>query len=267
MKKALAFLLICSLSLIGAETKEKTLEELEAENKALEMQLKNEKLKKEIEDTKNGKSEEKKELSAEEKKAEALKLLQEAFKEPTKDEKRSGTLWGFGIGGMAVTTGVTTYTTNRICYGYYCYNEKVSQTEDTNDVLFLLNSQLGGMTMWNRHFGVQYYTNLDVGFAFDFSKASMVATFNSDAIMNAYNSDSFGFGFLAGLGVGARMDYATGGLWSYGFDMRANLGIRAIFGSRHALDFMLAIPFTSTYDLSNLKENVSFSVRLTLGRF
>lgn len=121
--------------------------------------------------------------------------------------------------------------------------------------------------MWNRHFGVQYYTNLDVGFAFDFSKASMVATFNSDAILNAYNSDSFRFGFLAGLGVGARMDYATGRLWTYGFDMRANLGIRAIFGSRHALDFMLAIPFTSTYDLSNLKENVSFSVRLTLGRF
>lgn len=265
MKKALAFLLICSLSLIGAETKEKTLEELEAENKALEMQLKNERLKKEIEDTKNGKSEEKKELSAEEKKAEALKLLQEAFKEPTKDEKRSGTLWGFGIGGMAVTTGTDTLICQRSLWGYCA--SYTTQTEETNDVLFLLNSQLGGMTMWNRHFGVQYYTNLDVGFAFDFSKASMVATFNSDAIMNAYNSDSFGFGFLAGLGVGARMDYATGGLWTYGFDMRANLGIRAIFGSRHALDFMLAIPFTSTYDLSNLKENVSFSVRLTLGRF
>ena len=265
MKKAIAFLLLCSLSLIGAETKEKTLEELEAENKALEMQLKNEKLKKELEDTKNGKGEEKKELSAEEKKAEALKLLQEAFKEPTKDEKRSGTLWGFGIGGMAVTTGTNTLVCQNNLWGL-C-TSYTTQTEETNDILLLINSQLGGMTMWNRHFGVQYYTNLDVGFAFDFSKASMVATFNSDAILNAYNSDSFGFGFLAGLGAGVRMDYATGGLWTYGFDMRANLGMRAIFGSRHALDFMLAIPFTSTYDLSNLKENVSFSVRLTLGRF
>lgn len=95
----------------------------------------------------------------------------------------------------------------------------------------------------------------------------MIATFNSDAIMNAYNSDSFGFGFLAGLGVDVRTDYATGGIWSYGFDMRANLGIRAIFGSRHALDFMLAIPFTSTYDTSNLKENVSFSVKINTGSF
>lgn len=90
MKKALAFLLICSISLFGAETKEKSLEELEAENKALEMQLKNEKLKKEIEETKNGKNDE---MTDEEKKAAAIEVLKEAFKEPTKDEKRSGRLW------------------------------------------------------------------------------------------------------------------------------------------------------------------------------
>lgn len=240
MKKAIAFLLLCSLSLIGTETKEKTLEELEDSKK-----------------------------SDEEKRAEAIQqakdIVAELTKEPSKDEKRSGRLWGFGIGGMAITTGTNT----RVCktsYLGYCASY-TTQKEETNDVLFLINGQLGGMTMWNRYFGVQYYSNVDTAFSFDFTKFSFVATFNSDAIMNVYNSDSFGFGFLAGLGVGARTDYATGGIWAYGFDMRANLGVRAIFGSRHALDFMLTIPFVSTYDTSNLKENVSFSVRLTLGRF
>lgn len=264
MKKAIAFLLICSLSLIGAETKEKTLEELEAENKMLEMQLKNEKLKKEIEDAKK---------TDEQKKAEAIQqakdIVAELTKEPSKDEKRSGRLWGIGIGGMAVTTSSTVYTPITSCsiYPYRCTTTNSKSQQESNDVLFLINTQLGGMTMWNRHFGVQYYSNLDTAFAFDFSKFSFIATFNSDAILNAYNSDSFGFGFLAGLGAGVRMDYATGGIWAYDFDMRANLGIRAIFGSRHALDFMLAIPFISTYDTSNLKENVSFSIRYTMGRF
>lgn len=262
MKKALAFLLICSISLFGAETKKKSLEELEAENKLLEMQLKNEKLKKELEDTKSGKSEE---LSAEEKKAAAIELLKEAFKEPTKDEKRSGTLWGIGIGGMAITTGESVQTCTSYFYGY-C-TDPIWTKQETDDVLFVINSQLGGMTMWNRYFGIQYYSNFDVAFAFDFSKASILATFNTDAIMNAYNSDSFGFGFLAGLGLGGRMDHATGGLWAYDFDMRANLGVRMIFGSHHALDFMLAIPFVDTYATSNLKEKVTFSARLTLGRF
>lgn len=169
---------------------------------------------------------------------------------------------------MAVTTKSTVYSYPKTYYPGIGYITRKTQTEqETDDVLFLINSQLGGMTMWNRHFGVQYYSNLDVGFAFDFSKVSTIATFNTDAIMNAYNSDSFGFGFLAGLGLGARMDYSTGGIWAYGFDMRANLGVRMIFGSSHALDFMLAIPFVDTYTTSKLKENVSFSARLTLGRF
>lgn len=29
-------------------------------------------------------------------------------------------------------------------------------------------------------------------------------TFNADAILNAYNSDSFGVGFLVGLGLGVK---------------------------------------------------------------
>lgn len=173
---------------------------------------------------------------------------------------------GIGIGGMAVTTGENVKTCAN--YGYFGSCTRYTNTkQDTDDTLFLINSQLGGMTMWNRYFGIQYYSNLDVGFAFDFSKVSTIATFNTDAIMNAYNSDSFGFGFLAGLGLGVRMDYATGGIWAYDFDMRANLGVRMILGSRHAIDFMLAIPFVDTYATSNLKEKVTFSARLTLGRF
>lgn len=130
-----------------------------------------------------------------------------------------------------------------------------------------MDTQLGGMTMWNRYFGIQYYASADLAFNFDFTAYSFFATFNTDAILNAYNSDAFGFGFIAGLGLGGRIDYAHGGIFTYGFDARANLGVRMIFGSSHALDFVVTIPFVDTYATSNLKENVSFSARLTLGTF
>lgn len=256
MKKALCAVAMLSLSLWGAEAQDKSLEDLEKENKLLEMKLKNEKLKKEIEDTQK---------SDEEKKAEAIatakQIVEELTKKPSKDEKRSGRIWGFGVGGMDITSNkwTGTYTGSYI-------NPKPVYSEE-NELLFLIDTQLGGMTMWNRYFGVQYYANVDLAFNFDFTAYSFVTTFNTDAILNAYNSDSFGFGFLAGLGLGARIDYASGGVFAYDVDARANLGVRMIFGSSHALDFMIRIPFVDTYATSNLKENVSFSARLTLGTF
>lgn len=262
MKKALAFLLICSLSLIGAETKEKTLEELEAENKALEMQLKNEKLKKELNDTKK---------SDEEKRAEAIQqakdIVAELTKEPSKDEKRSGKIWGIGIGGVA--TSIQTPVGHSL--------------EDKSQTSILIDTQYGGMTMWNRYFGVQYYADVDLGVVLDDSASGWTAvlttyTFNADAILNAYNSDSFGVGFMVGLGLGVKYDYfsyksiVSGG--NFGFDARFNLGARLIFGSRYALDFMARFPFMTqetglTYwgQKVTYKENASFSVRFTMGRF
>lgn len=65
------------------------------------------------------------------------------------------------------------------------------------------------MTMWNRYFGVQYYANADLGIVLDDANSGWSAvfttyTFNADAILNAYNSDSFGVGFLVGLGLGVK---------------------------------------------------------------
>lgn len=256
MKRSLGALLALSIALWGAETQEKSMEELEKENHLLEMKLKNEKLKKELEESKKSDAEKKAEAIAT-----AKQIVEELTKTPSKDEKRSGKLWGIGIGGMGITSNIWTGTYT----GSYWKPKPVYREE--NELLFLMDTQLGGMTMWNRYFGIQYYASADLAFNFDFTAYSFFATFNTDAILNAYNSDAFGFGFIAGLGLGGRLDYAHGGIFTYGFDARANLGVRMIFGSSHALDFVVTIPFVDTYATSNLKENVSFSARLTLGTF
>ena len=228
------------------------------------MKLKNEKLKKEIEDTQK---------SDAEKKAEAIttvkQIIEELNKKPSKDEKRSGSLWGIGIGGIA--TSIETPTNNGFEY--------LSQTS------ILIDVQYGGMTMWNRYFGVQYYANADLGIVLDDANSGWSAVlttyaFNADAILNAYNSDSFGVGFLVGLGLGVKYDYfsykstLSGG--NFGFDARFNLGMRLIFGSRYALDFMTRFPFMEqttglkkTYSGADVKykEDASFSVRFTMGTF
>lgn len=255
MKKILSAFIALSIALCGADEGSKA-QDLEKENQLLEMKLKNEKLKKELEEMQK---------SDEEKKAEAVqtakKIVEELTKQPSKDEKRSGRLWGIGIGGMGISSTKWTGT-----YSGSYFNPKPVYSKE-NELLFLIDSQLGGMTMWNRYFGIQYYADADLALNFNLTAYSFIATFNTDAILNAYNSDSFGFGFLAGLGLGGRIDYATNGVFAYDFDARANLGIRMIFGSSHALDFMIRIPFVDTSSLSNLKENVSFSARLTLGTF
>lgn len=262
MKRSLIALFALSIALWSAEAQEKSMEELEKENQLLEMKLKNEKLKKELEDSK--KSDEEKKA---EKIAEAKEILEGVFKKPSKDEKRSGKLWGIGIGGTA--TSIQTPIGTSLEYK--------SQTS------ILLDTQYGGITMWNRYFGVQYYGDIDLGIVLDdrysgWSAVLTTYTFNADAVLNAYNSDSFGVGFLVGLGVGVKYDYfsyksiVSGG--NFGFDARANLGMRLIFGSSYALDFMARFPFMTqstglTYwgDSVQYKEDASFSVRFTMGTF
>lgn len=101
MKKVLSAILVLGLALYGANAEDKSVEELEKENQLLEIKLKNEKLKKEIEDTQK---------SDAEKKAEAIttakQIIEELNKKPSKDEKRSGSLWGIGIGGIAASFSV-----------------------------------------------------------------------------------------------------------------------------------------------------------------
>lgn len=101
MKRSLGALLALSIALWGAETQEKSMEELEKENHLLEMKLKNEKLKKELEESKKSDAEKKAEAIAT-----AKQIVEELTKTPSKDEKRSGKLWGIGIGGMDITSNI-----------------------------------------------------------------------------------------------------------------------------------------------------------------
>ena len=188
MKKVLSAIFVLGLAICGVNAEDNSVEELEKENQLLEMKLKNEKLKKEIEDTQKSDAEKKVEAITT-----AKQIIEELNKKPSKDEKRSGSLWGIGIGGIA--TSIETPTNNGFEY--------LSQTS------ILIDVQYGGMTMWNRYFGVQYYANADLGIVLDDANSGWSAvlttyTFNADAILNAYNSDSFGVGFLVGLGLGVK---------------------------------------------------------------
>lgn len=146
--------------------------------------------------------------------------------------------------------------------------------------------------MWNRYFGLQYYYNLDLiadetlnqsNSLFDSKGILTTSTFNADAVLNVYRGESFGLGFLLGLGVGfdvsyysmefknTFINYVTTNTYStaISFDMRANLGIRAIFQENYALSLNCSIPFfANLIDASSaIKDDVTFSVRFTYGRF
>lgn len=140
--------------------------------------------------------------------------------------------------------------------------------------------------MWNRYFGLQYYYNLDLivdetlNQSDNFYESGGIlatSTFNTDVILNAYNSDRFGVGFFAGLGVGFDVSYYSitfnntydSYATAISFDMRANLGIRAIFSENYALSLNCSIPFFSNLiDTSSaIKDDVTFSVRFTYGSF
>lgn len=64
MKKVLSAIFVLGLAICGVNAEDKSVEELEKENQLLEMKLKNEKLKKEIEDTQKSDAEKKAEAIA-----------------------------------------------------------------------------------------------------------------------------------------------------------------------------------------------------------
>lgn len=91
---------------------------------------------------------------------------------------------------------------------------------------FVLSTQLGGITMFNQYFGLEYYYNLDVMFDdslknkdkrttitngygsitqnshYDVFGVIATSTLNANAVMNVYWSKNFVAGFVAGLGLG-----------------------------------------------------------------
>lgn len=171
----------------------------------------------------------------------------------------------------------------------------------------VFNVQIGGITMWNRYFGLQYYYALDLifysansgnqtiykgsawlrGESSAFKGIMADSTFNADAILNAYNSDKFGVGFLVGFGVGFDVVKMEGGVINletdqrvfetYQFpsslktslDLRTNLGVRLIFWENYALDMQCSIPFLDTRlnPSISLRNNVNFNIKFSYGKF
>lgn len=144
----------------------------------------------------------------------------------------------------------------------------------------VFNAKFGGITMWNRYFGLQYYLGLDVisyevnnanqtiykGSAWlnastSFSGGMIDTTLNADAVLNAYVSKNFGIGFLLGLGLGLDViennkgeidlqtnlgtssSYSFTSFREFAFNMRANVGMRLFFLNHYAFDFGCSIPF------------------------
>lgn len=220
-------------------------------------------------------------------------ISQESPQAPSrKDEKRTSLLLGIGLG---VTQGQM----------YLISNDRLVDMGLSSYNSFLLNAQIGGITMWNRYFGIEYFYNLDLMFDnslknmdlvnilgqssltthFDIFGILSTSTFNINAIMNAYNGDNFGFGFFAGLGIGVDIskysgsyyletNFVTSGdlaydYWGFSFDMRANLGARFIFKDNYALSLNCSIPFLANVidPTTAVKDNVAFSVRFVYGGF
>lgn len=170
----------------------------------------------------------------------------------------------------------------------------------------IFNAKFGGITMWNRYFGLQYYLGLDV-ISYEVNNANQTihkgsswlnastsfdgvmidTTLNADAVLNAYVSKSFGVGFLLGLGLGLDVNENGGGdvnfqtntgitsVRSFGsfreltFNMRANVGMRLFFLNHYAFDFGCSIPFLANQSDKgiSMKNNVNFTINFSYGRF
>lgn len=152
--------------------------------------------------------------------------------------------------------------------------------------LFLLQSQLGQIVMFNRYFGLQHYANLEADFGSnDYWKSTYVdLTYNLDLLVNLANTDSFGSGLIFGVGAGFKKSFfslAGNEKDTSQFDWQAkiNVGTRLIFGSRFALDFIFRIPLLENHtgyyyrnasneqEFFKYKDYFSFAINFTLGRF
>lgn len=169
----------------------------------------------------------------------------------------------------------------------------------------VFNAKFGGITMWNRYFGLQYYLGLDV-ISYEVNNANQTiykgsswlnastsfdgvmidTTLNADAVLNAYVSKNFGIGFLLGLGLGLDVNENNGGdidlqtnlttssysftsFREFAFNVRANVGMRLFFLNHYAFDFGCSIPFLANQSDKgiSMKNNVNFTINFSYGRF
>ncbi|WP_104696891.1 MULTISPECIES: outer membrane beta-barrel protein [unclassified Helicobacter] len=253
-----------------------SLQDLEAQNKALELQIKNEELRQKLQNLKNNQ-----EIPSQNKNPqENIKIPSKVFSQPNKDIKRTGLLAGIGLGF------VNSKPKGKDLGLYFDFPSHNS---------FNLNAQIGAMTMWNRYFGLEYY--YEFGYIHDkvlntkmassylenkFTGFMITSTLNTNAVMNAYNSDNFGVGFIAGLGLGFdvihynQMLNSVDGSYSlklsstaFSFDMRANIGLRLIFRDFYAVHIRCSIPFFATLvdQAADIKNNMFFTVGFTYAKF
>lgn len=105
---------------------------------------------------------------------------------------------------------------------------------------FTLNAQVGGITMFNRYFGLEYFYNFDLMFDTSLKNAEVAnrysivggiaspqqtiainnhydilgilatLTLNANAIINFYNSEKLSVGFISGLGLGFDVSHYSG---------------------------------------------------------
>lgn len=140
--------------------------------------------------------------------------------------------------------------------------------------------------MFNRHFGFQHYANLGIDFgSSEHWKSTYVdLTYNLDLLFNIANADSFGLGFIFGVGAGFKKSFFSlagedKSTSQFDWQAKVNVGTRLIFGSRFALDFIFRIPMLETHtgyyyynaskeqEFLKYKDYFSFAVNFTLGRF
>lgn len=282
MKKALAFLFACCTLVFAVDPElEEEITQLEESKSIIEEQLKKEDANAEALNI---------ELSALEAQIEKLK------NEPSRDDMRTGWFAGAGVGLLSGTFERKDY------YGWNQTGTSVGWQPDVsqNEMLLNIDAQGGGITMFNRYFGIQYYADVEIGMPSTDSLLDGVllatATANIDLIINFYNTRKFGIGVFGGVGGGTEIilgeqsrtySYNSAGELEvtrnyepsrYNWVGRANVGLRMTFG-KYGVDFVAKIPFTDSIILDaenasradagtwTLKDKITFGVRFIAGQF
>lgn len=272
MKNALAFLFACALVFAVDPELEEEIAGLEETKASIEEQLKSDNANTAV-------------LNLE---LEALEAQIEKLKnEPSRDDFRTGWFAGAGVGILSTN------------WDWTAGSETLYKSSDN---LFMVEAQGGGITMFNRYFGIQYYGDVEVGIPSTSSNLDGIllatATANLDLIVNFYNTRKFGIGVFAGIGGGTEIvfgeysrdysyNYQTGEVEvtrnyapsRYGWVGRANVGMRMTFG-KYGVDFVAKIPFTDSIIMDSvnapsylqgsevkLKDKIAFSVRFVAGQF
>ena len=235
------FCLVCLLSLSYVSAL--TLQEVEEQNRVLEAQIKQEELKQKLQKIRGENLTPPPPLPSPNTEPISQEDLQSLG---YKDEKRTSLLLGFGLG---VTQGQM----------YLLSNDKLVDMGLPLYNAFLLNAQVGGMTMWNRYFGIEYFYNLDLMFDdslknvdisskvsdsngqvlhttmhYDIFGILSTSTFNVNAIANVYNSDNFGFGFFAGFGIGVDISKYSG---TYYGEFESSISGAKMVSSTYSIDY------------------------------